>query len=62
MIIEKAKGFIDTLLNKVSNLTDGQAIVNWARIFLKSLSQPDKQSVQKTEKSKEISSVRKHNF
>jgi len=42
---------MDILFNKISKLTGGDNIINWAKNFMKSIYQPDKEPIEIEKKS-----------
>jgi len=51
LIIEKENSFINILFNKISKLTGGKSIINWAKNFMKSIYQPEKEPIEINKKS-----------
>jgi cell division septum initiation protein DivIVA len=57
-IIDSAKGFIDTMLEKVLELPGGESLVKWARTFLKSVTKQDTKSAGTMEKGRKKTKTR----
>lgn len=58
-IIDSARYFIDELLGKVSKLTGGTAVINWARSFMKSIAPKEQLPASRDQKGDKIHSGRK---